>query len=172
MAGRRPKPTALHRLQGTFNPTRHGRGRAEEPIAQGDLSAPPRDFTPTQKEVWRYAIRHAPKGLLRRIDRDVLAIWCEARDRWNIARLTQVKLDESNEIKLLIRGPFGLESSPYHRILETTAKTMLRCATELGFSPTARPRLQIAQPPRSPDPDDPWEVLRLLPGGQPNLEPA
>jgi phage terminase small subunit len=113
MAGRRPKPTHLHKLQGTFNATRHGRGRAGEPIAEGDLHSPPRDLTPAQKDVWRYAIRHAPRGLLKRIDRDVLAIWCEARDRWNTARLMQAKLDESGELKLLIKGPLGLvESEP------------------------------------------------------------
>jgi P27 family predicted phage terminase small subunit len=172
MRGRRPIPTALHRLRGTFEPSRHGRGRAGEPIAEGDLSAPPRDFTPAQKEVWRYATRHAPKGLLKRIDRDVLAIWCESRDRWNTARAMQARLDVDNQFKLLIRGQFGLEASPYNRILETTAKTMLRCATELGFSPAARPRLQITPSPWSPDPDDPWAELRLVPGGKADPEPA
>jgi P27 family predicted phage terminase small subunit len=167
MAGRRPKPTHLHKLQGTFNATRHGRGRAGEPIAEGDLHSPPRDLTPAQKDVWRYAIRHAPRGLLKRIDRDVLAVWCEARDRWNTARLMQAKLDASGELKLLIKGPLGLVESPYNSILEKTAKTMLRCATELGFSPAARPRLQIDQPPLSPDPDDPWQTtLRLVPAAK------
>ena len=127
---------------------------------------PPRDSTPAQKEVWRYATRHAPKGLLKKIDRDVLAVWCEARDRWNTARLMQAKLDASSELKLLVRGPPGLDASPYNRILETTAKTMLRCASELGFSPAARPRLQIAPPARPPDEDDPWALLRLIPGGR------
>jgi phage terminase small subunit len=143
MRGRRPIPTALHRLRGTFEPSRHGRGRAGEPIAEGDLHSPPRDFTPAQKEVWRCANRHAPRGLLKKIDRDVSAVWCEARDRWNTTRLMQARLDESNELKLLIRGPLGLVESPYNRVLEQTARTMLRCATELGFSPTARPRHHI-----------------------------
>ena len=166
MPGRRPKPTHLHRLQGTLNPTRH-RNRQFEPLAEGDLGAAPAGLTPSQQAVWRYAIRHAPRELLKKIDRDILLIWVEARDRWNTAREMQAKLDASNELKLLIKGPLGLEASPYNRILETTAKTMLRCASELGFSPAARPRLGVAPAASEPGADDPWSgLLRLVPGGK------
>ena len=165
MRGRKPKPTALHRLQGTYNPTRHGRDRQFEPIAEGDLYKAPPGLTPTQQAVWRYAIAHAPKSVLKKIDRDMLLIWVEARDRWNTAREMQAQLNRDTTLKLLVRGPMGLVPSPYNDILDKTAKVMMRVAQDLGFSPAARPRLGTAPPPPANDPDNPWSgPLRLLPG--------
>lgn len=77
MRGRKPTPTALHRLRGTYNPTRYGRGRAGEPAAGGELDAPPAHFTPGQAAAWRHALEHAPRG--------VLAVWCEAEERHRVA---------------------------------------------------------------------------------------
>ena len=169
MRGRRPIPTALHRLRGTFEPSRHGRGRAGEPVAEGDLYAAPAGLTPSQRAVWRYAIAHAPKGLLRMIDRDILLIWCEARDRHCTAMAMQAQLDRDATLKLLVRGPLGLVPSPYNDILDKTAKTMFRAAQELGFSPVARPRIHADLPEPEIDEKDPWAMLRLIPGG---LDPA
>jgi hypothetical protein len=53
LTGQPPKPTSLHRLQGTFNVTEHGRDRADEPIAEGDLDAAPRDLTREQTIITR-----------------------------------------------------------------------------------------------------------------------
>lgn len=165
MAGRRPKPTALHRLQGTFHTGKHGRDRAFEPVAEGELRVAPQGLTPSQLAVWRYAIEHAPKTLLKKIDRDMLLIWVEARDRWNTAREMQAQLDRDAGLKLLIRGPLGLIESPYNNILDKTAKTMIRVAQDLGFSPAARPRLKTLPEPEAEDEADPWTALRLIPGG-------
>ena len=66
--GRRPKPTALHSLHGTLNSTRH-KHRETEPEALGLLEEPPDFLTESQKEGWRYAIAHAPLGIVRMIDR-------------------------------------------------------------------------------------------------------
>ena len=84
-----PKPTALLKLRGSFNPTLHGRERQFEPIAQGELAdeEPPLDLTPTQEDFWRYAVANMPRGVMKRIDRDMLRIWVEAADRHNTARL-------------------------------------------------------------------------------------
>jgi P27 family predicted phage terminase small subunit len=170
MRGRRPIPTALHRLRGTFEPSRHGRGRQFEPIAEGDLYRAPDGLTASQRAVWRYAIAHAPKGLLRMIDRDMLLIWVEAADRHATAMAMQAQLDRDATLRLLVRGPLGLAPSPYNNILDKTAKTMLRCASELGFSPAARPRIHADLPEPVVDESDPWTgVLRLVPG---RLDPA
>ena len=165
MAGRRPKPTALHRLQGTFHTGKHGRDRQFEPIAEGDLSRAPEGLTDSQRAVWRYAIEHAPRHVLKKIDRDMLLIWVEARDRWNTAREMQIVLDRDTTLKLLVRGPLGLIASPYNDILEKTGKTMVRIAQELGFSPAARPRIKLMPEPEAEDESNPWNALRLIPGG-------
>jgi phage terminase small subunit len=166
MRGRRPKPTALHRLQGTFNPTKHKRDRALEPIAEGDLHAAPPGLTPSQRASWRYAIAHAPRSILKKIDRGILKIWVIAEDRLDTANRMQAKLDASTELKLLVRGPLGLGPSPYEGIIDKASKRMVRAAQELGFSPAARPRIHADPPPPEPDEDDPWRLLRLIPGGK------
>ena len=169
MAGRRPKPTALHRLEGTFNATRHGKGRAREPLPEGDLDAAPAWFSDGQREGWDYAIRHAPRGLLKKLDRGVLAIWVLAEDRLRVCSITQERLNEhSPDLPLLIRGPQGLEVSPYVAIADKMSKTMMQAADRLGFSPVARPRLQI-EPVAEDKGDDTWGALRrfpVIPGGK------
>jgi P27 family predicted phage terminase small subunit len=162
MAGRRPKPTALHRLQGTWNATNHGRDRVGEAIALGELGKAPSGLTPLERRVWRYAIEHAPPGVLKAIDRDLLMVWCEARARWEVARREQLRLDREAPMKLCIMGSNGNpRPSPYHAILERCAGTMFRAAQELGFSPAARPRIRIAPEPRA-DEASPWAALRLV----------
>lgn len=168
-----PKPTALLKLRGSFNPTLHGRERAFEPQAQGELAdeEPPLDLTPTQEDFWRYAVANMPRGVMKRIDREILRVWVEAADRHNTARMMQAMLDQDSKLKLLIKTPDGFAPSPYNDILDKTAKTMIRVAQELGFSPAARPRIK-ADPPTidgEPEPDlraDPWSFLEA--DGPPN----
>jgi|SRR5580693_315192 P27 family predicted phage terminase small subunit len=166
MAGRRPKPTQLHRLQGTFHTGKHGRDRANEPIAEGDLFKVPPGLTRAQQLNWRYAIEHAPKHLIKKIDRAMLKIWVVAEDRHDTANRMQAQLDAETTLKLLIRGPLGLMPSPYFDMMDKAAKTMFRAATELGFSPAARPRLQVEPPDEGEDETSPWAMLRVLPGGK------
>jgi phage terminase small subunit len=168
--GRRPKPTALHKLHGTYNATNHGRDRAQEPVPMGDLEEPPPDLTESQEAGWRYAIANMPKGVVKLIDRGILKVWIEAEDRHNTARMMQAMLDQDTKLKLLVKGPNGLEPSPYNVILDKCAQTMFRAAQELGFSPAARPRLKLyAQQPDKPAADvraDPWAMLQVIPGGK------
>jgi phage terminase small subunit len=111
--GPKPTPTALHRLRGTFNATRHGRDRKGEPEAVGNLSAQaPEWMTPGQQESWAYAMAHAPAGLLKPIDRGVLAVWVEAEDRHRVAMTQQAKLDAGSTLPLLTKGRDGQPSPP------------------------------------------------------------
>jgi hypothetical protein len=73
LAGRRPKPTAVHKIEGTLR-SRHSRARTSEPQRRGDLHETPDWLTDSQREGWDYAIKHAPKGLLKRIDRGMLVL--------------------------------------------------------------------------------------------------
>jgi phage terminase small subunit len=169
MAGRRPKPTALHKLQGTYHTGKHGRDRREEPVPIGDLEEPPPDLTESQEAGWRYAVAHMPKGVVKLIDRGILKVWVEAEDRHNTARLMQAMLDRDTKLKLLVKGPNGLEPSPYNFILDKTAQTMFRAAQELGFSPAARPRLKLYAPHDDKPADpiaNPWSALQVITGGK------
>jgi phage terminase small subunit len=167
-SGPMPKPTALLKLRGSFNPTRDGRARQFEPIPLGELAdeEPPPDLTDSQEDIWRYAIANMPRGVMKRIDRDLLRVWVEASDRHNTARLMQAMLDRDSKLKLLVKTPEGFAASPYNDILDKTGRTMVRVAQDLGFSPAARPRIK-ADPltiDAKPEDDlraDPWKLLEV-----------
>jgi P27 family predicted phage terminase small subunit len=166
MRGRKPIPTELHAIRGTHRATRHGRDRAGEPIANGSLEAPPAWLTERQQEGWRYAIAHAPRGLLKPIDRAVLAIWVEAEDRHRTAAMKQAELDRGAQLPLLLKTKEGaIVVSPYVRVMTTAATVMLKAGSELGFSPAARPRLAAGT---QDDAEElsPWTRLKVIHGGK------
>jgi P27 family predicted phage terminase small subunit len=140
--GPKPKPTVLHRLHGTLNPTRH-RDRAREPIAAGDLEEPPADLDAEEQADWRYAIEHAPKGVLRQIDRDMLALWCKTKTRYRRAEIAQAAINLRNPLLPdVIRSASGaLLPSPYAGIMNKAALLLIRLAEQMGFTPVSRPRL-------------------------------
>jgi P27 family predicted phage terminase small subunit len=165
MRGRKPKPTALHKLEGTFNVTEH-RHRAHEPVAPGDLQPDaPTWMTPDQQAVWQYAIEHAPKSLLKMIDQGALAVWVIAEDQHRQATVNQAKIDATNALPLLSRDKNGMAVvSPYVGVINRAGLRMLRAATELGFSPAARPRLVADTPPVIDT--SPWAQLSVIDGGR------
>jgi P27 family predicted phage terminase small subunit len=165
MRGRKPKPTILHKLEGTFNVTDH-RNRALEPVAAGDLHyEPPAWMTIDQRAVWIYATEHAPKSLLKMIDRGALTVWVIAEDQHRLASEMQAKIDAGTALPLLTKDKSGMAVvSPYVGIINRAGLRMLRAATELGFSPAARPRLVADTPP--PVDASPWAKLEVINGGR------
>ncbi len=145
MRGRKPKPTALKNLHG--HPGKR-RPNPNEPKPEGDLREPPSWLTESQRQGWAYALAHAPRGVLRRIDRGVLAVWVVAED---LHRQASERLAKTRS--LLVKPPSSELpiQSPYLPILNRQAQVMMKAAEQLGFSPAARPRLAVYEPPRSDD---------------------
>lgn len=168
LGGRPPKPTALHKLHGTFRQDRQGKRRKGEPKPVGDLQAAPTWFTDSQREGWDYAIQHSPAGLLKMIDRGMLVLWVEAEDRHRIATMTQAQLNlRSPTAPFLVKSPIGMVPSPYVDIIDRAAKIMFRASDAMGFSPVARPRIRMGDAPGDEaDKNDPWSKLRVIPGGR------
>jgi P27 family predicted phage terminase small subunit len=145
-AGRKPKPTVLHRLHGTLR-TRHA-SRAREPVMTDDIDplAPPADLSEAERASWQFAIAHAPRGVLKSIDTSVLRIWVEHEVRYILAKQKQEELNQRTGLPMLIKTKSGdYVESPYVKIMNKTALIMLRAASELGFTPVARPRLTGSQ---------------------------
>lgn len=141
MRGRKPKPTALHDLQGTRNTTRH-KARADEPQAPGALDrAPPEHLTEGQQESWRFALDNAPAAVLRRIDRGLLIAWVILEDLLRTANRELESSEKAAQYPLLTRGKGGVGVNPYVLIIERCARGMSKLASELGFSPASRPRI-------------------------------
>jgi len=166
MRAGKPKPTVLHKLHGTLNVTRH-RDRAFEPPAMGTLedSEAPAELSAGEADAWRYAIEHAPRGVLRQIDRDLLLLWCQARERYRRAREAQEAMNLATpELPDLIRGAKGqLLPSPYLHQMHKTALLLMKLASEMGFTPAARPRLAIgASAPAEAKEGDRWVKVMSL----------
>jgi P27 family predicted phage terminase small subunit len=162
--GRKPKPIALHRLEGTLSTTRH-RHRQVEPQAEGELAdvQPPVWMTPGQKRVWRAIIKDAPKGVLRKADRTTFRNYVIAAERFETAARMQNKLDTTATLPLLIAGSAGLMISPYIKIMDRATIIMTQLGAELGFSPTARARLGQPQSREPRERDANWAALRRFP---------
>ena len=157
MRGRRPIDPEVHKLRGTYEPSRHAK-RGAAAIAEGELRIAPPGLTPEQRSLWRYATAHAPKQLLTKIDRDVLRMWVE----------TVVRFREAQRLLDSEQDPLRWANSSLHRTLGTTAALLLRLSAELGFSPMSRRGLHLPPAPKPADPNDPWEMLKLklIPGGK------
>lgn len=135
-AGRKPKPTWLKLVAGTPG---HRPLNLDEPIAEGDLVTVPDWFTPEQAEIWDAAIKAAPPGLLKELDRSVLVVWATAC--W-LHRDAMHKIAKSGSV---VRAPITGKpmQSPYIQIAKDNSQLMLRAASEMGFSPTSRARVKV-----------------------------
>lgn len=135
--GAKPNPTHLRIIQG--NPS--GRPlNTREPKVHGNLKHPPKWLTVEQRDGWEYAIEHAPVGLLKCLDRSVLAIWCIAEDTH---RQASEKIQQEG---LLCQTPNGMPmQSPYVIIQNKQAMIMIRAAAELGFTPSSRSQIRVEQ---------------------------
>jgi P27 family predicted phage terminase small subunit len=112
----------------------------QEPVPVGDLAEAPGWMTESQKEGWAYAVEHAPRGLLKKLDRSVLVVWVVAED---------LHREASGMVKkfgIITKGPStGTPiQSPYLPVLNKQAAIMLKAAEQLGFTPSSRSRVQIA----------------------------
>jgi P27 family predicted phage terminase small subunit len=121
---------------------------ADEPVPAGDLDEPPEWMTDGQKVGWRYAIENAPHGLLKRLDRSVLAVWVIAEDLHRDAAEKVARY--GSVIKTPVTGvPVA---SPYLGVLNKQATIMMRAAAEMGFTPSARSRVKAEKAERSFNP--------------------
>lgn len=169
--GRKPVPTALKKLRGTIHVTKE-KERQYEPVPEVDLSTePPHWLTDDQQASWRYAMTHAPRGLLKAIDRGPLVAWCVAESRHRTAAMAQARIDVGRDWPLLQPGKDGKPViSPYVTIMERSELIMLRHADALGFTPASRPRIALVPGTRPPPTiegevePDPWDQLGALHG--------
>lgn len=142
MRGRKTKPTHLRLLEGNRG---HRALNEQEPKPEGDLKDCPEWMTESQKSGWNYAITHAPKGMLKKIDQSALVVWVVAED---VHRQATEKLTHG----LIMKAPnTGLPiQSPYLPIVNKQASIMLKAAEQLGFTPASRPRIKA-------DIDNDWD---------------
>jgi P27 family predicted phage terminase small subunit len=171
--GRKPKPPALHRLQGTFQPVRHAAREANMPKAEGDLIhlPPPDHLDDAHQRVWKEVVSRAPAGVLAYADIYLLDAFVKQIVIVRRAGAAQDMLDQGKQLPYLAKNnKGGPQLSPYIGAVRRATAEMTRLAAELGFSPASRVRLLAGVPgaptPPVPQTDDPWESFTVIPGGK------
>jgi len=117
----------------------------------GSFEGPPEWFSPEQKAEWEYTIANAPRNVLRRIDKVVLAGWIVAADTY---RLAAIAIREG----LLTKTLQGADmQNPYLAIMNRQMALMIKGASELGFTPTSRTRIDAGKLPEASSSD--WDEV-------------
>ena len=128
--GPKPKPTHLKLVTGT---ARADRLNAREPKVDAALPMPPHFLADEAKVEWgRVADEMYACGILTRLDRAVLAAYCQAYARWLRAEVALSTLDVDQ-----FRGLF----SPHVTVANKAMADMVKYAAELGLTPSARSRV-------------------------------
>ena len=139
--GRQKTPTALRVLRVT---SKQAEKLAKRQIpTPGTLDEPPEWMTKDQKLDWAYALENAPRGVLRRIDKAVLAGFIVAADTHRKASIAM------QQVQLLVKSPKQEVpmQNPYLPIVNRQYQLMLRGASELGFTPCSRARIESGNVP-------------------------
>ena len=146
--GRRPKPTALKKLQG--NPGKRKLNEAEPKIAQAD-PVMPRDLSKPAAQEWRRIVPELRQmGVLSTVDRAALAAYCHAYERWFDAEKDVRRYGRIVREPILHQGVrtgyIRLKKNPAVTISETATKIMKAFLCEFGMTPSSRSRVRIDKP--------------------------
>ena len=157
MAGRKPKPTALKKLEGD-----RGKGRRplneREPIPpKGGVKCPAWLLPEAKKEWKRLAPALEAMGVLTRADTAAFASYCQAYARWKEAE------EFITQHGTIVKTPSGYwQQVPQVSIAQTYLKIMNKFAEQFGLTPSSRSRI-IASDGGPADAAD--EMENLLGGG-------
>ena len=154
-AGRRPKPSAIKRLEG--NP---GKRKMNDREPQPMKTAPPCPdwLEPDAKEEWNRLSSHMEElGILTEVDMAAFASYCQAYARWKRAEEELTTLGRT-----IVKTNSGYwQTVPQVSIAQTYLKIMNKAAAEFGLTPASRSRI-IAGDTRQGNVD---ELEELLSGG-------
>ena len=147
--GAKPKPTRLKALSGTL---RSDRLNPNEPEARPAIPRCPEHLGPEAKREWRrLAPQLARMGLLCRIDRAALALFCQAWERW-------VKAEEAlKRYGVMVKSPNGFPmQSPYLAVANKAMEQMRALLAEFGMSPSSRTRVHATPQADEQDEFEQW----------------
>lgn len=146
-SGRRPKPTALKKLQG--NPGKRKLNAAEPKPQPGDPTVP-KGLSPAAAAEWKSILPELRQlGVLSKIDGKALAAYCHAFARWMEAEV------EIRRLGIVVMEPIfsgerflgcKYKKNPAVTISEGAMKIMKAFLVEFGMTPSSRSRVRIEKP--------------------------
>ena len=151
MAGRKPKPTAVKKLEG--NPGKR-KLNSKEPVPAKGIPACPDWLMPEAKKEWeRLAELMNQMGVLTEVDMAAFAAYCQSYARWKEA---QEHITSGGSTFETDKG--YQPQTPWVGIAHTNQKLMLQAASEFGLTPSSRSRI-IAGNSKGQEPEDEMEAL-------------
>jgi P27 family predicted phage terminase small subunit len=127
-------------MRGTYRPHRHA---GKDPTPVGELMAPPRYLSASQRRRWRQIIAAAPPKLLRAWDESALASFIIAEE---VVVETNLARQAGASRSLLEVNTHGtLSISPLLRLQAQYLPILRALGSELGFSPASRAGLRLPE---------------------------
>ena len=140
--GKKPQPTFLKLVKGTPK----GRINKAEALPPRGLPTPPAHLSDEAKVEWgRVSQDLYDMGVLTKIDRAALAAYCQAYGRWQQAEEDLADFAKTNPSLhgLVIRTKSGNHiNNPLLGVANKAMADMMRYATDLGMTPSARSRIE------------------------------
>jgi len=138
-SGRKPKATYLKVLEG--NPGKRPLNK-NEPKPRPAVPYCPSHLSKEAKKEWHRIVPElAAVGLITRIDRAALAMYCEAWGRWLEAE------EALRKYGVMVKSPSGFPmQSPYLAVANKSMEQMRGLLTEFGMSPASRARISVQEP--------------------------
>ncbi len=152
-AGRKPKPTAVKKLEG--NPGKR-KLNTNEPMPGKGMPDCPKWLLPLAKEEWeRLCEKLNQMGVLTEVDRAAFAAYCQSYARWKEAQ------DHINSEGATYETENGMQRpNPWVAICNTEQRLMMQAASEFGLTPSARSRIMAATAKDESADDDMAAILR------------
>ncbi len=123
--------------QGTLQPCR--RQRQIDMTAATLTSEPPVGLNKDARAAWKLAVECAPEGVLTALDAGVLERW--ARNYALYRKLA--KLVDKGGVVFMVDGEPTEKLSPTFNALIKVQQILVKCETELGFTPGSRARVSV-----------------------------
>ncbi len=136
MQGRKPKPTALKKLEG--NPGKRALN-TKEPKPKPAIPRCPSHLNTVARREWkRVTFKLYEMGVLTQTDRAALASYCVAYAHWVMAE-EKLKIEEA----VIETGKGNLVQNPWIQISKRSMEQVVKFAAEFGMTPSSRARLIV-----------------------------
>lgn len=146
-SGRKAIPANVHLLRG--NPSKKSMSELAnaggQPAVKAQAPACPDFLTPDAKQEWkRIANDLAVLGIVSKLDRGELAVYCQAWADWKHARKMIADLKESGFVE---QTPSGYKQmSAWMQVANRAEDRMRTAGASFGLNPSARQRLDVRPP--------------------------
>ena len=146
--GPAPTPTQKLALAGSW---RANRNKAE-PQPEAPSATPPEWVSEDAKACWAEVAPQLERmGVLKRIDENALARYCQLWARWKAAELFIARHGETFHIKNDDGSVRYIQELPQVAIVSKLSQQLTRLEQEFGMTPSARTRIEVDMPPAVTD---------------------